>query len=384
MHLIVLAEDFYPDTSGGAHTRWRFCQLAVERGHNITVFTARKPGLARLEVVDNVEIRRPFRMKPEGKPVYAPISVLTRIIASTLLFGHICWWIRGQNVNGLYSGSHLTHWIGKVLSLLYDLPLVSFIGYTPSVVPDPDITPKLLLERLNFKFFMGEDVFCQTPNAKAIVEVYTDAKVRILHGILNRERITNAVSRTNPKQRRTDLNVDEDETLLIYVGRLVPIKNPVGAIEILSELPDGYTLAVVGDGNERESVERAVHEYNIGDRVRICGALSHKQTLQTIAAADGLLLPSHVESYPTVVFEALSLNTTAFTTPVGIIPTIDQSCLHVGSVDELPQIISGTTIRSSDGLDTETLERFSMERYTDGLLDAFERQSAYKTTIGGM
>jgi glycosyltransferase involved in cell wall biosynthesis len=383
VRLIVLSEDFYPNTSGGAHTRWRFCQLAAERGHDITVFTAHEPDLAKSEVVDGVAIRRPFRVKPEGKPVYSPIAVVTRIAASVLLFAYVCWWIRGQDVDGVHSGSHLTHWIGKALSVLYDLPLVSFIGYTPSVVPDPEATPKLLLERLNFRFFMGKTVFCQTPNAKAVVETYTDAKVEILHGILNYKRVISAVSKMNPSQRRTDFDVDEDDTLLVYVGRLVPIKNPVGAIEIISELPDEYTLAVVGDGVERESVERAVHKYDVEDRVRVCGVLPHERTLQTIAAADGLLVPSHVESYPTVVFEALSLNTAAFVTPVGIIPTIDHPRLHVGSLDEFPQIISGTTIESSDDLDTETLERFSMERYADGLLSAFEEQTACETNIGG-
>lgn len=378
MNLIVLAEDFYPNTSGGAHTRWRFCQLAAERGHDITVFTARESDLPKSEIVDDVKIRRPFRVKPEGKPVHAPISVLTRIAASILLFGYICWWLRDQEVDGMHSGSHLTHWIGKTLSILYDLPLVSFIGYTPSVVQNPEITPKLLLERLNFKFFMGETVFCQTPNAKSVVETYTDSKVEILHGILNRKRITSAVSRMNPCQRRIDLDIDENDTLLVYVGRLVPIKNPVGTIEIFSKLPDEFTLAIVGGGEERKSVERAIHKYDVEDRVRVCGALPHERTLQTIAVADGLLVPSHVESYPTVVFEALSLNTAAFITPVGIIPTIDHPRLHVGSLDEFPRMITDAAIDSPAELDTETLERFSMERYTDGLLGAFEERTKEK------
>ena len=383
MNLIILAEDFYPNTSGGAHTRWRFCQLAAERGHDITVFTARDPDLAKSEVVDNVEIRRPFRVKPAEKPVYAPISVLTRIATSILLFGYICWWLRDQEVDGLHSASHLTHWIGKALSILYSPPLVSFVGYTPSVVSDPEVTPKLLLERANFRFFMGETVFCRTPNARKVIETYTDAKVEILHGILNRKEINSAISGLDLNQRRTDIDVDGDDTLLVYVGRLVPIKNPAGAIEILSELPNEYTLAMIGDGDERENVERAVRSYDVKDRVRVYGALPHEQTLQTIAAADGLLVSSHVETYPTVVFEALSLNTAAFITPVGIIPTIDHPQLHVGPLDEFPQIISGTTIESSDGLDTETLERFSMERYTDGLLGAFDGQTDCETTIGG-
>lgn len=383
MHLLVLAEDFYPNTSGGAHVRWRFCQLAVERGHDVTAFTPHEEGQARTETVDGVTIYRPFPVKPASVPTYSPIAVVTRIAASVLFFVYLLWWLRGQDVDGLHSASHLTHWIGKALSVLYDVPLVTFIGYTPSLEPNPSFSPQLLLERVNFRLFMGGTVFCRTPAVKEVIERYTGGTVSVLHGILNRERITDIASTADRDQRRADLGVDDDETLLVFVGRLVPIKNPVGAIDVLSKLPSGYTLAVVGDGDEREAVERAVHEYDVEDRVRMCGTLPHEETLATISAADGLILPSHTEAYPTVVFEALALNSAVFATPVGILTTIEHSRLHVGTVDDFPRLITQSAIKSADGFDSETLHRFSMERYTNELLNAFGGQTISKSASGG-
>jgi glycosyltransferase involved in cell wall biosynthesis len=383
MHLLVLSEAFYPETSGGAHVRWRFCQLAVERGHDVTVFTPHEKELAKSETVDGVEIRRPFPVKPDPISVYSPFAVVTRIAASVLFFVYLCWWLHDRDVDGLHSASHLTHWVGKALSLFYDLPLVTFIGYTPSVEVDPSLSPQLLLERINFHFFMGQTVFCQTPGVKETIERYTDGTVAVLHGILNQKRITDAVSTADRDQQRADLGVGEEETLLVYVGRLVPVKNPVGAVEVLSELPSEYTLAIVGDGDERATVEQAAREIGVEGRVKMCGTLTHREALATISAADALVLPSHTESYPTVVFEALALNTAIFVTPVGIVPTIDHPRLHVGSLDEFPRLISETIIESSDGLDAETLKRFSMERYTDGLLDAFERPHRNETHSRG-
>ncbi|WP_435078457.1 glycosyltransferase family 4 protein [Halococcus sp. AFM35] len=384
MHLLVLSEAFYPETSGGAHVRWRFCQLAVERGHDVTVFTPHEKGLAKSATVDGVEIRRPFPVKPDSVPVYSPLAVVTRIAASVLFFVYLSWWLRDRDVDGLHSASHLTHWVGKALSMLYDMPLVSFIGYTPSVDADPSLSPQLLLERINFRFFMGQTVFCQTPSVKETIKRYTDGTVAVLHGILNQKRISDAVSSADRDQRRADFSVDESEKLLVYVGRLAPLKNPVGAIEVLSELPLEYTLAIVGDGDERETIKQAVREYGVEDRVRICGLLPHEEALETIAAADALVFPSHAESYGAVVFEALALNTTVFARPVGAVPAVDHPQLHVGSLDEFPRLISETTIESSDGLDTETLERFSMERYTNGLLGAFEEHTTRDTMIGGV
>lgn len=374
MHLLVLSEAFYPETSGGAHVRWRFCQLAVERGHDVTVFTPHEDGLAKSETIDGVEIRRPFPVKPDSVPIYSPIAVVTRIAASVLFFVYLCWWLRDRDVDGLHSASHLTHWVGKGLSVLYGLPLVTFIGYTPSVDADPSLSPQLLLERVNFRLFMGQTVFCQTPGVKAVIERYTNGTVAVLHGILNQKRISDAVTAADRDQRRVDLGVDEDDILLVYVGRLAPLKNPVGAVEVLSKLPSEYTLTIVGDGDERVTVEQAAREHDVENRIEMCGTLPHKEALATISAADALVLPSHTESYPTVVFEALALNTAVFVTQVGIVPTIDHPRLHVGTLDEIPRLISETAIESADGLDTEALERFSMERYTDGLLGAFEER----------
>lgn len=375
MHLLVLAEAFYPETSGGAHVRWRFCQLAVERGHDVTVFTPHEEGLPQAQTVDGVDIRRPFPVKPRSIPVYSPIAIVTRIAASVLFFVYLCWWLRDRDVTGLHSVSHLTHWVGKALSILYNLQLVTFIGYTPSVDGDPSLSPQLLLEKINFRFFMGPTVLCRTPSTKESVKRYTGGEVALLHGILNRKRIQSAVATMNCDQRRAELDVFEDEILLAYVGRLAPIKNPVGAIDVLSELPPEYTLAIVGDGDERETVEQAVCEYGIEDQVRICGALPHEKALETIAAADALVFPSHVESYGGVVFEALAFNTTVFARPVGAVPVVDHSRLQVGPLNDFSQMITGTAIDSPTGLDTKTLQRFSMERYTDGVLGAFKRQN---------
>lgn len=83
-----------------------------------------------------------------------------------------------------------------------------------------------------------------------------------------------------------------------------------------------------------------------------------------------------------VVFESLTLKTMVFATPIGAVPAADHPRLHVGSLNEFPRLISGTRIESAVGLNTEILERFSMERYTDGLPGIFIEQTNHETTGG--
>jgi hypothetical protein len=162
MRLLVLAEDFYPNVSGGAHARFRFCQLAVRSGYDVTVFTPAREGTDSHETVDGVEIRRPFPAKPASTPAYATLAILTRTVYSFVLFWYLLWWLRGRRFDGIHSASHSMHWVGKLLSLAYRLPLVSFVGYTPSANGSFHFRPNFVRERVNFRLFMGSHVFCRS------------------------------------------------------------------------------------------------------------------------------------------------------------------------------------------------------------------------------
>lgn len=371
MKLLVLAEDFYPNTSGGAHVRWRFCELAVERGHDVTVFTTRDDGTARSEVVDGVEIRRPFGAVPPGVPVYHPVAVVTRALSTVLLLGAILWWLRDEEVDGVHSASHLTHWLGAVVSRARRVPYVNFVGLTPSSRPEPPRSFKYLLEQLNFGLFMGDVVFCREPRVREALARRVDGDVRLLHGCLHTDRIERAAASAAPAAIREEFGVGPDERLLAYVGRLSPLKRPTAAVDVVAELPPHASLVVVGDGDERERVVERVRRRGLGDRVRLAGRRPHEETLRIIAASDALVVTSEHEAYPTVVFEALALGSRVFAPPVGILPTVDHGRLHLGSVDELPALIEATDGRPTAALDRPTLERFSLARYTDDLLGAF-------------
>jgi glycosyltransferase involved in cell wall biosynthesis len=149
-------------------------------------------------------------------------------------------------------------------------------------------------------------------------------------------------------------------------------KNVPKTIEILSELPPSYRLVIVGDGPESKTVERIIKNHRLQERVTLCGQRSHKETLSIIAAADGLLLPSHTEAYPTVAFEGLTLGCTVFATPVGILPTVAHSRLRLAPADELSADIQSASFEQTQELDEETLEQYSMERFADQILSSIE------------
>lgn len=371
MRLLVLAEDFYPNISGGAHTRWRFCQLAAERGHEITVFTPRGSETPANEQVDDVEICRPYRAKPASLPAYSSLARMTRALFSVLLFFHLAWWLQGKDFDGIHSASTSMHWVGKGLSLLYEFPLVTFIGYTPSVSEDQRLSFQLLRERIAVRLFMGDIVFCRLERVRRVLTERTSKPVRTIDGILQEPRIR-TVARTVDRDRVRDrFDLDGNDRLLLFVGRLVPVKNPAGALGVVEALPETHHLLIVGEGPERSTLQQLANERGLTDRVRFLGELPHDETLEMIAAADVLVVTSDIESYGTAALEALALSTPVASTPVGVLTEMDHDRVSLASIEDLPRVLESMDRLGTDELDEDVLEQYSMTRYTDTILEAF-------------
>jgi glycosyltransferase involved in cell wall biosynthesis len=93
----------------------------------------------------------------------------------------------------------------------------------------------------------------------------------------------------------------------VSVGRLVATKRVDRVIEHVAKARDVDTLVIVGDGPERERLERLADTYGV--RVRFVGRVPREEALAWIGAADALVHASEAEGMSTVVREAEALGT---------------------------------------------------------------------------
>lgn len=120
------------------------------------------------------------------------------------------------------------------------------------------------------------------------------------------------------------------ESTLLCVGRLCPQKGQVdiapAVAMIRSRYPDIRVL-LVGDGEDRPAVERAIFEAGVAEHVHLLGWRSNDEVRRLIVEARALLLPSRAEGLPIVLMEALALCRPVATTPVaGITELVDEGC----------------------------------------------------------
>jgi glycosyltransferase involved in cell wall biosynthesis len=122
---------------------------------------------------------------------------------------------------------------------------------------------------------------------------------------------------SKPAARR-ELGVGAEEILLVFVGRVVPIKRLDVLLRALAQARESeprLRLAVVGDGDERQGLERQATEPGIAADVRFLG---YRRELRPVFdAADVAVLSSDNEGTPVSLIEAAAAGLPAVATDVG-------------------------------------------------------------------
>jgi glycosyltransferase involved in cell wall biosynthesis len=105
---------------------------------------------------------------------------------------------------------------------------------------------------------------------------------------------------------------------IIYVGRLVKVKNVETLIRAFVKLNKNTLLTIVGDGDEKESLKNLVKSLNIENKIRFLGFSNEPS--KYISQADLLVLPSFSEGFGIAAVEAMYQFVPCLCTNVGGIP----------------------------------------------------------------
>jgi len=112
------------------------------------------------------------------------------------------------------------------------------------------------------------------------------------------------VPREERRALRLRVGLEPDRPTLIFVGRLVDLKQVDVLLRAFAGLTVPAQLLLVGDGTERPNLERLARELGISTKVRFVGAV--QETVSYYQMADVFVLPSRYEGLSMALLEAMA------------------------------------------------------------------------------
>lgn len=146
--------------------------------------------------------------------------------------------------------------------------------------------------------------------------------------------------------------------VLLFVGRLAPVKNLEWLLVQMKDVDPTVGLALIGDGEEESKLRQLVTEYQLADRILFLGRKEGEDLYAIMSAADALVLCSHHETYGAVVAEALQWGT----------PCLVSACVGAKSLllpGENGKVFS---ISDSEGFREALKRTVKLKRGTESLL----------------
>jgi glycosyltransferase involved in cell wall biosynthesis len=112
------------------------------------------------------------------------------------------------------------------------------------------------------------------------------------------------------EEARAILGLAQDRPILVYVGKVIPVKRLEWLLEAVRRLPEVRSV-IVGDVNEEHYGDRyyrsLISTYaDVMNRVQFTGEVTWERVSTYLAAADVFVFPSSFEGMPNAVMEAMA------------------------------------------------------------------------------
>lgn len=145
---------------------------------------------------------------------------------------------------------------------------------------------------------------------------------KIYYG-LNEEHFLKSEASQTVRVQRDDLGIANDDFVITIVGRLVPVKGHIYAIQAIQQLAAQQSkvkLLIVGDGPLKAELQKLVTTLNLENRISFLGL--RQDVAQIMALSDIILLSSLSEGFGLVLLEAMAVRRCIVASEVGAIPEI--------------------------------------------------------------
>jgi len=294
--VLLLNSSFYPSIGGVENSLRSLAECLKERGIDVFI------------VADN-KAKKNGRKPPKSETVfgakvfrYSYLPFFLHFFSSFFLLLNLK---RNHNFDIVISRSHITTLIAMLLrfrNLKYIASGVyrfqkasSSHGFLNKIRFKLNKTLEwIVLNNLDRIYVFSENM------VKQIKEVNNNANVIKISPGIDIKRF----KKFDSSENRKEIGLQGGDILLLFLGRVESVKQPLKTIECLEYLPSNYKLLFVGNGSELNLCKEWVVNLNLTERVIFRGFTDSPEYYYS--AADFFLMTSFYESFGQVLLEALA------------------------------------------------------------------------------
>jgi len=307
MKIAILISIFPPKWLGGKEIATKnIAKYLARKGHQIDILTSHDKGLLKEGRENNFRVHRISypRIKNFGFGIF---------------WIKLFFYLRKINFEISHSQGVLTAIPCFLAKKILKKPYIVYCRGSDVYLPwrFKKLIFKLILKNADAVIVLVEDM----KRKLEIEKICDDKEIFVIPNGIESKKFTNSA-----KEKTTDeLQIQKDEKIILFVGRLNQIKGIkylIKALCIIKRVIPKTRLLIVGYGEERENLERLVKELNIEDSVIFMGKVPNEKVSKYMTASDVFVLPSLSESFGIVNLEAMACGLPIVATMVGGIPEV--------------------------------------------------------------
>lgn len=363
MKIAIFSDTFPPQVDGVANVVYRSASTLGRLGHDVYVFTVSNGLWGRRNNARNVCYEGFTLIRLPAVPAFVypgyhcavPVGIAFKALKA----------IRPDIIH--------THtpftagWEAVFLARLFNIPLIGthhtfFNHYLKHVKLDYRWT-----ENITWQYTIGYYNHCDiilSPSRSLADELEKHGlkKPIMTHpNPINREFFRPVADPASKKKLQEALGIEGNGKLLVYMGRVSyekSIDQVVKAMALVVKTNPDVNLLIVGDGPERNNLEKLTDDLGLNNNVKFLGFLYNQTLLETLQASDILLTASKTENMPLSVLESMAVGLPVIAAAALGIPELVQN--NVNGYLVKPDDFEGMAKKTLELVgNDELLERFS-------------------------
>jgi glycosyltransferase involved in cell wall biosynthesis len=301
LRILTLNYEYPPMGGGGGYICKNVMDELAERGQEITVVTSAYGDLPREEHGKNLHLYRVPVVLRTKRDVGSLPSLLSYVPSCIVKAQQLMKETRFDVINTHFAipSGPAGHYLSRKFGLPNVLTIYGGDIYDPTKRLSPHKTP-LLRNTVRKMLESADHIISDSSDI--------ESHARRIYGTKNR--ITVIPPGVRPyrgsEKSRKELNLPENRTLLVTLGRLVVRKNNTELIDIFRDISADYDchLLIMGDGPERATLEKRIKSHGLENRVTLTGRVGDEK-FQIMAAADIYVSTAVHEGFGLVFLEAM-------------------------------------------------------------------------------